>query len=290
MDKTTLETLALIERAVLAAGTHIVESAAQQRKLDVRVKEDATLVLNLDIESQAIILERLAGSLPIVAEEDETSHSLIESEGNYLLVDPIDGTTSCKRFLNARGGQIGFGPLVGMVERGRLKLAAFYHVPQRTLFSAVRGEGTWSVEMEPGQSCPPLESRVRRRVEDISLAQSALLFYPGVRGEVSLVEVLRARNLVENVYRFGGFANDCARLSQGSEQIQIQFAVRPWDLPAVLFPLCAGLEVVFDPFGKCLPIEEWSMAHNNPVIVAHSNLMQQLLSLCRDILESKGRA
>lgn len=280
--------LHVIERAVLAAGRHVVEFARGDKKVDVRVKADSTLVLNLDIECQAIILERLSGSLPIVAEEDEASHSLIESEGDYLLVDPIDGTTSCKRFLTTVGGQIGFGPLVGMVKQGRLLVAAFYNITQRALFTAVRGEGCWMVELDPAKDPPPLSDRQWLSIVDPpQLFEMALLFYPGTRGEVPVVESLRSKGLIENVYRFGGFANDCSRLARGFEQIQIQFAVKPWDLPAILFPLCAGLEIRFDPLGSCQRLEDWSMAHNNPVIVAPPASMPRLIEECREVLAAR---
>ena len=278
-----------MEAAALAAARHIIEAALSKQRLEVNVKEDATLVLNLDIESQAIILEKLGGVLPVVAEEDPSSHRLIESAEDYLLVDPIDGTTSCKRFLSKRGGQVGFGPLLGYVQNGCLRLATFFNVPERTLYCAVRGEGCWLYRFDPARpgaaGLPDLEDRRSVKNSDFPrLLHSALLFYPGTRGEVRIVEHLRRNDLIENVYRFGGFANDCVRLARGFEQIQIQFAVKAWDLPAVLFPVMAGLQAVFDPLGQTSEMESWVVSSNNPVIIAPPRSMTELLAECAKLL------
>ena len=119
-----------IEAGVLDAARYLDNASSSGAELKVEVKADKTLVMNLDLESQRLILNRLASAgYPIVAEEDSTSHNLISTEPSYLLVDPLDGTTSCKRFLGQFGGQVGFGPLAGFVYEGELAIAYFYSVP-----------------------------------------------------------------------------------------------------------------------------------------------------------------
>ena len=149
-----------IEGAVLDAAGYLVSSLASGDAIKATLKPDHTLVLNLDIESQRRILQRLGGSYPILAEEDESSHGLIESGGTYLLVDPLDGTASCKRFLGERGGQVVYGPLVGFVKDDVLSVASFYNIPQRKLFTAVRGEGLGVVETR-GECLSPRQKRER---------------------------------------------------------------------------------------------------------------------------------
>mgnify|MGYP003704990719 CR=1 FL=1 len=86
-----------VESAVLDAAGYLVSALESGEQIDVTLKADHTQVLNLDLESQRRILSKLSGSFPILAEEDEGSHSLIDAGGSYFLVDPLDGTTSCKR-------------------------------------------------------------------------------------------------------------------------------------------------------------------------------------------------
>lgn len=53
-----------------------MESGAQ---IETTLKADKTQVMNLDLESQRRILARLPNTYPILAEEDESSHALIEA-------------------------------------------------------------------------------------------------------------------------------------------------------------------------------------------------------------------
>jgi fructose-1,6-bisphosphatase/inositol monophosphatase family enzyme len=94
---------------------------------------------------------------------------------------------------------------------------------------------------------------------------------------------LRNLNAVENMYRFGGFANDCARLAQGFEQLSIQFSVKPWDFPGVLFPLEAGLEAWADPLGRATPIPEWRIAPNNPMYIIQPSIREELFSILKTL-------
>ncbi len=251
--------------AVLDAGAYLDQASRSGEKLQVEVKPDKTLVMNLDLDSQRIILNRLSGTYPIVAEEDPASHGLISSSASYFLVDPLDGTTSCKRFLGQTGGHVGFGPLVGFVHEGQLAVAAFYSVPHRQLFTAVQGQGAFVTVF--GDGWEVIQPKRKLRVQPCSdIGQAGMLFFISRYGEAAVVEFLRQENAVENIYRFGGFASDCARLALGYEQIQLQFAVRPWDFSAVLLSAEAGCEVFCDPLVRRTPLKQWSIESNNPIV------------------------
>ncbi len=264
-----------IEAAVLAAGLQMLKTMASPEALKVWRKPDQSLVLNLDLESEQILLSKLKGVLPIVSEEDPSTHHLIESHGDYLLLDPLDGTTSCKRFTNQVGGQLGFGPLVGLALGGIIEAAVFFHLPRRTLFTAIRGQGTWICPLENGT----VDSKQRTHLSPPlpnAIEDSAILFYPGSSGELKLIDYLRSRDMVENAYRFGGFANDCTRIASGFEQLHVQMSVHPWDYSAVLFAAEAGSGVLVDPLGNCIRSTEWKIAKSNPVLIGPPALLPQL--------------
>lgn len=261
-----------IEKAVLEAAEYLDRAVNSGEKLDVQVKPDKTLVMNLDLESQRRILAALGSAHPVVAEEDPSSHALIESSQSYFLVDPLDGTTSCKRFLGQRGGQVGFGPLVGFVQNNQLAVASFYSVPHRTLFTAVRGEGTYA--LESGAS----EPRLLKPERCVDLGTAGVLFFVSPYGEARVIEQLRSRNAIENVYRFGGFANDCSRLAQGFEQVQFQCNAKPWDFSAVLLAAEAGYEVICDPLGRRIPLREWKIEMNNAVAIMHKEIVSDFFA------------
>lgn len=280
-DAEKLEQLERMEYAALRAAAHLVQAAETKRVITVQSKADRTIVMNLDLECQAILLEELAGSLTIVAEEDASSHRHIGKTDDYLLVDPIDGTTSCKRFLAQRGGQVGFGPLLGLVLGGRLSAAVFYNVPARTLYSAASGIGSFALATEPGTASsklPTLTGRRLLRPVALKLRESGLLFFPGGRTELQLIELFKRKALVENVYRFGGFANDCSRLAEGYEQLQLQLRVRAWDLPGALIPQQAGLSVLMNPLQTAAELPDWTVAAENPLMIGSGEALRELLA------------
>jgi myo-inositol-1(or 4)-monophosphatase len=269
---------AQIRECVLEAARYLDAAARSGEAPTVEMKADKTLVMNLDLESQRIIMSRLSGSYPIVAEEDPSSHSRIEHNDTYFLVDPLDGTTSCKRFLGQQGGQVGYGPLVGFVHGGELAVAAFYSVPHRQLFTAILGQGTFVTTFSDDWTTVVSEQKLLA-APCAGLQQAGMLFFISHYGEASVVEFLRKSNAVENIYRFGGFASDCARLAQSFEQIQLQFAAKPWDFSAVLLAAEAGCEVFCDPLNRRVPLRQWRIEPNNPIVTLPAGRSQEFFAL-----------
>jgi fructose-1,6-bisphosphatase/inositol monophosphatase family enzyme len=268
-----------VEAAVLDAGRYLDEAGRSGAALEVTVKADHTLVMNLDVESQRRVLSRLPAGHPVVAEEDESSHGLINSAGSYFLVDPIDGTTSCKRFFGQSGGHVGYGPLVGYVHDGQLSVASFFSVPHGTLLTAVKGLGTY-ISTPDLSAAHTVGTRERLLPPGCSsLVQAGVLFFVGHNGETRVMQHLKNHNAIENMYRFGGFANDCARLAQGFEQMSVQFSAKPWDFSAALLAAEAGLEVWLDPLGRRVPLNEWRIEANNPSIIVQPGIRDELFTL-----------
>ena len=269
-----------MERAALIAAQHMARFFSEKRAIEHEYKNDESIVMNLDLQSQELILKELGNILPIVAEETPESHQLIDTTSEYFLVDPLDGTASAKRFQGIQGGQIGFGPLIGLVLGGRLAASVFVSLPLNTIFTAMIGGGVYRqvLNLRENAALLPLEQRelLMPKIPQ-SLRECGVLFFPGAHGEVPLVAKLRTGNVVENMYRFGGFASDCARLAAGSEQIQIQFSVKAWDFPATLFAREVGLQILCDPMGKKIYFDDWKITLENPIITCPPNLFPGLL-------------
>lgn len=287
-DQTLLYLVDKMERAALKAAKHLVASRSQMDSIKVQVKSDSSLVMNLDLECEQLILDALADTIPLVSEESESSHGLIAQNGDYLIIDPIDGTASCKRYLNKLGGDIGFGPLLGCVLNGKLKAAVYYDLPSQILYSASDGYGSYLIkdfdlnikELPAYSKRNRLEVKVGR-----SLEESGLLFFPGSQEEVQFVLYARENNLVENTYRLGGFANDSTRIARDIEQIQLQNRVKAWDFSAVKIAQCAGLSVIVDPYGKAIQLADWNVSMLNPTLVCHPRNSAKLVEHIKRSIE-----
>lgn len=219
--------------------------------------------------------------IPVLSEEDPSTHSLLTSAPEFLIIDPIDGTNACRRFLRELGGQVGFGPLAGYVREGKICVAVYYNITTRSLYRAVLDQGVWRSRGEPSPELVATEQRLRIAETPVPLSASTLLFFISRRGESPVVERLVKNATVQTCSRFGGFANDCCRLAEGYEEVQLQFSIYAWDAIATLFSHEAGYQVIFDPLGAATPYDSWRLALLNPVVVSHPAVSEQLLNAVR---------
>jgi fructose-1,6-bisphosphatase/inositol monophosphatase family enzyme len=270
-----------LERALLACACVIHTMQEQGESLRSWKKADDSLVTSLDIACEEIIGRELAGGCAVLSEETVSSHSMIDTSDEYILCDPIDGTTVCRRFFRGPPGQLGFGPLLGVVKDGKLQAASYYNVLQCTLVSSVRGKGVRWWKGDPRvEPPPPFEQRQIRELLSTmpkTLDESVLLFYIRSFEEAQAVYLMKDLNRILTCNRFGGFANDCCRLASGDEHLLLQLSVKPWDFSATLFLEESGFEMVMDPFNKCLPHATWRIASQNPLIAAPSHLVSSFL-------------
>lgn len=274
----------LIEQMEIAClkASKAIRSRLSAGSIEVSRKADKSLVLNVDLESQASLFSDLGGLGPLLSEEDPKSHAHLGA-ARFISIDPLDGTSACKRYPSAKGGQVGFGPLLGLYEQGRLVAAVYANIPTAQLFRAEAGNGVYVSDLssEPGQA---LNRRRLQRNGFPPLSESAVLFYTGKLGEMRIVEALRREAMIETAYRFGGFANDCSRLAQGFEDAMIQFYAKVWDFPAALFSAEAGLGVLCDPLGKAKKLSDWQVQMENPVLIAAEEHLSALLTFSRKAL------
>jgi fructose-1,6-bisphosphatase/inositol monophosphatase family enzyme len=257
--------------AVNLAAAHLIKCAENNKTLTVSKKSDSTLVMNLDFELESILLKNLS-SLSAVSEEKPETHNLIGQDKDYFIIDPLDGTTSAKRFLNIRDSQIGFGSIVGVIKRGFLEGVVFFNAPARKIFIAQKNCGCFVGDFGSDKFTQ------LQNPQHTDIDSCGVLFYAGLKGELEVVKKLKESDLAENYYRFGGFANDCSRLALGIEQMQIQFSVKAWDLPAALLVGESGLDVIVNPLSSDRKkLSDWKVQKENPLISVPTNLTELIL-------------
>lgn len=267
--------------ACFEAAKKLIDLVNLNHHPTINYKQDRSLVLDIDIILQEVILNSLNNET-IVSEELLSSHELVGQEKDYFIIDPIDGTTSCRRFLTAQESQVGFGPMIGFIRNGKLESVAFFNCPQRSIFFAEINHGAYKIPFDQFQNFKVNSNLYRLAVPDTPpLKECAVLFFAGLNGELKSIEKLKSSGLVENFYRFGGFANDVSRLALGSEQIQIQYSVKAWDFSAVLLAHEVGLDILVDPSDANSKFTDWKIREENPVLISpklYSNQIYNILS------------
>jgi 3'-phosphoadenosine 5'-phosphosulfate (PAPS) 3'-phosphatase len=272
----------LMQRAVRRAAIKMVETLQNPAEMEARRKSDRSWVLSVDLEAHEHICEELGTDLPIVSEEDAKTHGLGTEQDTFFLVDPLDGTSACLRFRGESGGQIGYGPLIGYVEQGVIEASVYVHIPRRLVFTARKGKGLYVSPLADSAEVKkiPCRSMTERKQSDC-----VVLFHMGSELESRLIFRLKDDAILDNAFRFGGFANDSCRLALGYEEVQLQLSVSPWDLPATLIPKEAGFDVIVDPVNSATPLEDWKLRENNPVLVCPSHLTTPLIDSVRQLIK-----
>lgn len=184
-----------------------------------------------DLIAETLIMQRLgalAPSLPVVSEEDLTSHA-VERLARYWLVDPIDGTASfC-------GGYEGFVTQIALMEGAQPLISAVYSPALDLMYLA---------ELGGGASANGNRLSLNRKSSDVVLTDN----YPEPRGIAKLLyEQLPCVGYLES----GSIGLKICRVADGQADLFVKdVTVRDWDLaPGHLILQEAG-GVLTDLYGR----------------------------------------
>lgn len=139
MDKQRLATL--LEKVipvVRSAGEGVMEIYAGD--IAVRNKDDASPVTEADDRAEALILPALQAldtAIPIVSEEQASAGNIPQTDRQFWLVDPLDGT---KEFINRNGE---FTVNVALIEDGEPVLGVVLAPALNRLFAGASGLGAF---------------------------------------------------------------------------------------------------------------------------------------------------
>lgn len=135
MERTSKEILVALEEAA-GAGAELALSMFSDTKLDPRLKRDGSPVTTADIQVEERIKEKLAELIPgVPVIGEETSAGLQVEDGEYVAVDPIDGTSNYLR------GTPFFAVTLAYLSAGRPAAGVVLDPIHRDIYSASRGGG-----------------------------------------------------------------------------------------------------------------------------------------------------
>jgi len=130
-----------IEALTRAAGAAIM--AIYARDFGVDYKADASPLTAADLAANHIIttgLKTLTPAIPILSEEAVEDFSGPNAQGQYWLVDPLDGT---KEFIKKNGE---FTINIALIEKGQAILGVVYAPALDMLYAAATGAGASKVD------------------------------------------------------------------------------------------------------------------------------------------------
>jgi len=152
------ELLRGLAEAAVAAGAAIM--AIYDSDFAVETKQDSSPVTAADAAGEAVILEalaRLAPDIPVVAEEEAAAGRIPDTQGNFFLVDPLDGT---KEFISRNGD---FTVNIALIEDYAPSLGVVFAPVEGRLFAGDVATGAaWSAAVDPlGAIGAPQPLRIR---------------------------------------------------------------------------------------------------------------------------------
>lgn len=231
-------------------------------------KEDPTdLVTVADRAAEAFLTERLRTLVPgsmVVGEEavaaDPTVLDRLDGSGPVWIVDPLDGT----RYFAAGTGP--FGPMVALVEKGTLLLAAIHLTLTDELFVAERGLGAF--RNGDHLASDPAAGHEASAATTTSVPPRGTLFSKFMPPELAArLAQGQAKHRIDDAPVCA--ANEYTNLARGHKDYSVYFRLMPWDhAPGVLILRETG-GVARHPDGR----EYAVMARREPLLVARSPVM-----------------
>ncbi len=132
---------AMVEAALCAAEVIL---DVYDEDFDVEIKGDNSPVTKADEAAEAVILEhlaKLAPTVPVVAEEAVAAGNIPVVDGEFFLVDPLDGT---KEFIKKNGE---FTVNIALIRDNVPVLGVIFTPAKGWLFVGEVGKGAWRAEV-----------------------------------------------------------------------------------------------------------------------------------------------
>ena len=185
--------------AAIAAEAGSLLACIVDRAAGHAVKGDGSPTTSADLESERLILARLAATcpgIPVVTEEDVIHHA----GGRFILVDPLDGT---KDYLTGAGE---YSVNIAFVDGNRPVAAALCSPPLGRVWAA--GTGAFCAHLDHAGHPGPWQPVRVRRVEDCDLVALSSRRHGDVEGETCLDQLAVAlRRTASSAAKFGLIAS-----------------------------------------------------------------------------------
>jgi len=207
-------------KAARAAGAIINRAALDVEAVRISQKQVNDFVTEVDLASEAIILETLLTAFPhhgILAEESGSTHGDPHAD-HIWIIDPLDGTTN---FIH---GFPVYCVSIALSVRGKIEQAVIYDPSRNDLFTATKGRGAFMNERR---------IRVSKRTNLTEcLISTGFPFRKGDNFNQYLRMMGDVMQRTAGLRRPGAAALDLAYVAAGFTDGFFETGLTPWDVAA----------------------------------------------------------
>jgi myo-inositol-1(or 4)-monophosphatase len=207
-------------KAARAAGAIINRAALDVEAVRISQKQVNDFVTEVDLASEAIILETLLTAFPhhgILAEESGSTHGDPHAD-HIWIIDPLDGTTN---FIH---GLPVYCVSIALSVRGKIEQAVIYDPSRNDLFTATKGRGAFMNERR---------IRVSKRTNlSECLISTGFPFRKGDNFNQYLRMMGDVMQRTAGLRRPGAAALDLAYVAAGFTDGFFETGLSPWDVAA----------------------------------------------------------
>lgn len=207
-------------RAARRAQALIAAAGRDPDRLQVRAKRPNDFVTQVDLASEAAIVEVLLGAFPdhsVRGEESQQAHGRPGAD-HVWIVDPLDGTR------NFMQGYPAYSVSIALCVRGVVEHGVVLDVAHDTLFQASRGQGAWSGGRR-------LAVSTRSRLDE-ALVGTSCPIRPGPEQPREVARFCAVMGASGGIRRSGSSALDMAWVASGVCDAFFDAGLNAWDVAA----------------------------------------------------------
>ncbi len=214
---------ALCSATAREVGGHLLQWRRDRESVASDTKTGPTdVVTAADREAEELIRDRLLSAYPGAGWWGEESGRAVGTGADLeWVVDPIDGT------VNFLYGLPGWAVSIAAVWRGEVVGAAVMVPSSATLFSASRGQGSWSDEEGTRRRLRPTDCADLTQ----ALVATGFAYDASVRSKQGMA-VGRLVGRVRDIRRAGAAAVDLCSVAAGRVDAYFEKGLQPWDMAA----------------------------------------------------------
>ncbi len=218
------EAMDCLKRCLMLAGEEIRRFCFME-SIEVKTKDDDSLVTSADLASEAVILRTIQESFPDddILSEEAGYKQLDRRDGRFVwVVDPLDGTTN---FANGYPFYcVSIARAVYQSGKMHVVLGGVYDPTRDKMYTAERGQGAFCNDR-------PLRVRADRELSKAFLV-TGFAYHKGDQLSDDIAKFLRVAIECQSVRRDGAAALDLALVADGVYDAYWESGLKPWDVAA----------------------------------------------------------